>query len=113
MPGDKARPRRGVDTGHHYSFLGGVITVGEPLCRALKHVDCWVRAAGKHNAISLFMVGPVEVFNDWVAGPDWKAFMASVLLVGAPAGTLLGSKDDASRLLLEPVVLLHVSAWRS
>lgn len=29
MPRSKERPRRGIDMGHHYSFLGGVITVGE------------------------------------------------------------------------------------
>jgi hypothetical protein len=28
MPRSK-EPRRGVDMGHHYSFLGGVVTVGE------------------------------------------------------------------------------------
>jgi hypothetical protein len=81
MPGSKERPRRGVDMGHHYSFLGGKIIVGAHCDVEGPKKGC---AAADH--LQLIMQSTHDVLCNNTAGPDWKAFMASVLLVAAPAG---------------------------
>jgi len=96
------RPRRGIDTGNHYEFFGGTVTIGvrpAAFCLRLPAVTFACRilyAAPLHVVLSqsrdvrccMCFTPVMQIVTAMLrtAGPDWKSFLASLVVLVLPSG---------------------------